>query len=105
MAGQFTWTPHEADGPGVFEVTVCVTDSGSPSLSATETFTITVNEVNVAPSLTNVPATATINELAPYAFTAQATDSDLPVQTLSFSLVNGPTGASINPATRPVRTP
>jgi len=47
--GQFTWTPTEAQGPGVYTVTVTVTDNGSPNLSDGETFTITVNEVNEPP--------------------------------------------------------
>jgi hypothetical protein len=37
-----------------------------------------VTEVNAAPAIANVPASATIPELAPYTFTATATDSDLP---------------------------
>ncbi len=47
--GEFTWTPTEAQGPGVYTVTVIVTDNGSPNLSDGETFTITVNEVNEPP--------------------------------------------------------
>jgi hypothetical protein len=34
-----------------------------------------VTEVNAAPAIANVPASATIPELAPYTFTATATDS------------------------------
>lgn len=40
--GVFTWTPTAA---GTFDVTIRVTDDGSPSLSDTETFTITVEDV------------------------------------------------------------
>ncbi|MBN8249858.1 MAG: cadherin repeat domain-containing protein, partial [Verrucomicrobia bacterium] len=43
-AGALTWTPTEAQGPGVYTVTVQVTDSGIPALSATRQFTVTVNE-------------------------------------------------------------
>src|SRR6185369_962483 len=46
-----------------------------------------------------VPASATIPELSPYTFTATATDSDLPAQTLTFSLVGAPTGATIDGST------
>ncbi len=46
--GLFTWTP--ADGPATAQITVRVTDNGSPALSDTQTFTITVN--NVAPTAT-----------------------------------------------------
>ena len=49
--GSFTWTPTEAQGPGVYTVTVRVTDNGSPALDDFETIQITVNEVNTAPVL------------------------------------------------------
>jgi hypothetical protein len=44
-SGVITWTPTEAQGPGVFVFTTVVTDSGSPNLSATNVFSVTVNEV------------------------------------------------------------
>jgi hypothetical protein len=97
--GVFTWTPSETQGPGDYSVTVRVTDSGSPPLAATATLPIHVTEVNAAPVLASVPASATIPEQAEYTFTATATDSDVPAQTLSFSLVSGPTGASIGAST------
>ncbi|MCX8092344.1 MAG: peptidoglycan DD-metalloendopeptidase family protein, partial [Verrucomicrobiae bacterium] len=53
--GTFTWTPTEAQGPGVYNLTVRVTDNGSPPLSHTRTFTVTVNEVNQPPSLAPIP--------------------------------------------------
>jgi ELWxxDGT repeat protein/VCBS repeat-containing protein len=46
-AGLFTWTPTEAQGPGLYTFDVVVTDNGSPALSDHETIQITVNEVNV----------------------------------------------------------
>jgi hypothetical protein len=49
--------------------------------------TLTVSEVNVTPAVTGVPAAATIPELVAYTFTAAATDSDVPAQTVTFSLV------------------
>ncbi len=48
--GVFTWTP--ADGPASAEVTVRVTDSGTPPLSDVASFTITVN--NLPPVITEV---------------------------------------------------
>src|SRR6185295_14310908 len=80
-AGAIAWTPTSAQGPGVYPVQVRVTDSGTPALSVTNTFTLTVNEVNVAPTLT-VPPSQTINELVAFSANATATDSDLPAQTL-----------------------
>src|SRR5437899_12756726 len=47
--GVFTWTPTESQGPSSNSILVRVFDNGVPSLSATQRFTIVVNEVNSAP--------------------------------------------------------
>jgi autotransporter-associated beta strand protein len=96
--GAINWTPTEADGPSSNVIIVSATDDGTPPLSATNTFTVTVNEVNTAPLLT-VPADQTINELATLNVSASATDSDLPANTLSFSLLAPPVGMTIVPGT------
>src|ERR1041384_1451085 len=57
---------------------------------------ILASELNSPPVLSGVPDSATIPELVTYTFTASATDPDVPPQTLTFSLVGAPTGASIN---------
>jgi VCBS repeat-containing protein len=51
--GNFSWTPTEAQGPGSYDITVRVTDNGSPNLDDFETITVTVNEVNEAPIANN----------------------------------------------------
>jgi hypothetical protein len=51
-SGVITWTPSEAQGPSTNTISVRVTDNGSPNLSVTNSFTVTVNEVNSAPVLT-----------------------------------------------------
>ena len=61
-----------------------------------QAITLNVTEVNLAPTLTGVPSSATFAEMTAYTFDADATDADIPTQTLTFSLVNGPTGATIN---------
>lgn len=43
--GLFSWTPTEAQGFGVYNVIVRVTDNGSPAMFDEETVQITVNEV------------------------------------------------------------
>ena len=83
--GVFSWTPTEGQGGSAPSVTVTVTDNGTGNLVDSETFTITVNDVNVAPVL-GVIGNHSINELATLFFTATATDSDLPADTLTFSL-------------------
>src|SRR5207248_2933094 len=45
--GVFSWTPTEAQGPGIYSVTIRVSDNGSPSLDDAETISISVGEVNV----------------------------------------------------------
>lgn len=97
--GAFTWTPNESQGPGTYTITVRATDNGAGSLFSETSFQVTVSEVNTAPSLTGVPATATIDELAELTFDANATDTDLPAQTLTFSLTSAPLGAAIDPTT------
>src|SRR5262245_40438878 len=94
-SGLFSWTPSEAQGPGSYPITVRATDSGTPSLSDTKTFTVTVSEVNSAPVL-GVIANQTVNEGSLLTVTVSATDNDAPTNTLTFSLVSPPAGASIN---------
>src|SRR6266702_4424278 len=96
--GVLTWTPTEAQGPSTNVITVRVTDNGSPPLSDTKSFTIIVNEVNSAPTLT-VPPTQTINELTTLSVTNTATDPDIPANTLTFALVAGPSGMTLDLAT------
>ena len=75
--GVIRWTPTEGQGPGVYTLTTVVTDDGVPALSATNSFTVTVNEVNSAPVLP-VQKQRTINELAQLVVATGATDADLP---------------------------
>jgi VCBS repeat-containing protein len=91
--GQFSWTPDETQGPGSYSFSVRISDG---ELNTDANISLTVSEVNSAPNLSNVPSSATIDELVQYSFTAVASDSDVPVQTLTFSLNNGPAGAGID---------
>jgi len=59
--GVFSWTATEAQGPSTNTFGVKVTDNGVPPLSATQTMTIVVNEVNVAPVLNPIPIRLTMN--------------------------------------------
>ena len=59
-------------------------------MNTDQAITLTVSEANLSPSLTGVPGSATFAELTAYTFDADATDADIPTQTLTFSLVNGP---------------
>ena len=93
--GLFSWTPTEAQGPGSYTFDVVVSDG---TITDSETITVTVTEANSAPVLTAI-GNQTIAEGTELTFTATATDTDLPANTLSFSLADGtgaiPTGAAI----------
>lgn len=92
--GNFSFTPTEAQGPGMYTFDVIVVDSSMPALSNTETITVTVAEVYQFPIL-NPIGNQTTMELTPLNFIATASDTDLPAETLTFSLSGQPTGASI----------
>ena len=94
-SGVFTWTPTEGQGPGVYSITIIASDNGSPVLSSTNSFSVTVNEVNVAPVLAAI-ATRTVHAGSLVLITNSATDADVPTNTLTFSLTNAPVGMSIN---------
>src|SRR5439155_20184229 len=93
--GVLTWTPTETQGPRTNLITVQVTDNGSPPLSATNSFTVVVKELNSAPVLT-VPLNQTMNELSTLVVTNFATDADFPANTLTFSLVAAPAGVNLD---------
>ena len=98
-SGVFTWTPTEADGPG-FQLMVRVTDAGG--LTDTEEFFVTVTEVNNAntPPVLNPIGTQTATVGQVLTFTASATDSDEPADTLTYFLdPTAPAGASIHGST------
>jgi hypothetical protein len=93
--GVITWTPTEAQGPGSAVFTTRVTDNGTPPLSATNTFTATVTEVNSAPVL---PAQTprTVAAQTTLVVTNTATDADLPANALTYALLNPPAGMGID---------
>jgi len=89
--GIFTWTPTENQGPDTYTLDVIVSDGITTD---SEEITITVYEVNQPPEL-NPIGPQTVDEENLLTFTATATDPDIPTQTLTFSLDNQPTGATI----------
>src|SRR5262249_15516622 len=92
--GVFTWTPPEDITLGVYSFTVQVSDG---SATDQKSISVLVTEGNQLPVVTRVPPTATANEGSLLTFTAAATGADIPAQTLSFSLVGAPSGATIDP--------
>ena len=97
--GVFSWTPTEAQGPATNSITVRVTDNGSPPLSATNTFSVVVNEVNQAPVLTAI-SNRTVYAGMTLTITNSASDADIPANALTYSLDPGaPAGAAVDPLT------
>jgi hypothetical protein len=95
--GVFYWWPMEADGPGEYDITVRVTDDGNPSMNGSQTFKITVGEVNRQP-LTYVRDQYT-KPGQTLAFPT-AHDTDIPANPLVYTLLSSaPAGLELNPTT------
>jgi subtilisin-like proprotein convertase family protein len=98
--GIITWTPSEAQGPGVYIITTIVVDNGLPPSSAQNSFIVTVNEVNTPPFWpANVPSQTNyiINDLSTLTVMNTATDTDIPPNPLTYQLAGPtPTNATID---------
>jgi hypothetical protein len=94
-SGVFTWTPSELQGPGIYSVSIIVTDNGTPVMSATAVVEIVVREVNTAPVLLPV-ANQTVYVGERLTVQLVASDSDVPVQKLTYSVVSAPSGVSVD---------
>ncbi len=90
--GVITWTPTQTQSPSTNTLTTAAINSGVPSLSATNSFTVVVREVNVAPVLPVIPD-QTVNELTLLTVTNTAFETNIHA-TLGYTLVNPPAGAS-----------
>jgi hypothetical protein len=92
--GLLEWTPAEDQGPSTNKVVVRVSDDAPTPASSTVTFSVTVREANSPPVFpgTNLNVAAQ----SKLAVALQATDSDLPAQSLSYRLEGGPAGLTIS---------
>ncbi len=95
LRGVFSWAPMEGQGPANYLVKFVATDDGAPPLSDEATVAIHVDEANLPPSL-NVPWRRTINEGQTLNFAIDASDPDIPQETLTLSAVSLPLGAAFN---------
>jgi hypothetical protein len=96
FSGFITWTPTEFQGPGFNTFIIQVSDNGNPPMTATHTFLVFVREVNSPPELVPVQL-GPVYPGVPLSSIFAAFDSDVPPNTLRFSLVSPPSGASIDP--------
>jgi uncharacterized repeat protein (TIGR01451 family) len=97
ITGIFQWITAESDGPSTNTFLLKVADDGSPSLSATQSFTVVVLESNSAPVLPSI-SDRTVHAGTQVQITNTATDVDWPVNLLTFSLVTAPPTATIDGA-------
>ena len=100
--GEIAWTTSEKDGPGRVVFEVLATDSGNPPQTGTAAYGLQIQEVNLPPVLNNL-ADRTLSLGTILNVPLQASDPDVPAQSLQFALVDPtPAGAFINPQTKAV---
>jgi hypothetical protein len=94
--GVISWTPTNAQ-VGVHSISVVVRDAGTPILRDTVVFTLTVTNVNDAPTLATIADKITFED-ALFTVTALGSDVDLG-DTKTYSLPIKPAGMAIDPST------
>ena len=99
-SGVFTWTPSQQQSPGSYTVTVVVSNSDTldtvnPILYSTNSFTVNVKEVNIAPVPTTI-SQQTVNEQIPLAVTNTATEPNIHATTTGWGLIGGLQGMSMS---------
>lgn len=93
--GKFTWDPSDSQFGATYRINVGVSDSGTPRLSDAQLVAITLPELNHPPTVAG-PGNQLSVEGAAVSLTVDATDPDLPPDTLRFSATRLPPGLSIN---------
>jgi hypothetical protein len=97
--GIITWTPLASQVPSTNTITTVVTNTDSfdlvnPHLTATNSFTVTINAIHNGPSLL-AQSGRNITEPATLTVTNTAIDTDLPALALTYTLVS-PTPIGVN---------
>ena len=98
--GIFTWSPHQSQSPSTNTVMIVAAntnafDSINPVLTATNTFTVVVKEINQPPMLP-VIAPQTVIELLPLTVTNTAIETNIHSVTTSYTLVAPLAGMNID---------
>src|SRR6056297_1121023 len=85
--------PVDSGPDNIYDVQVTVADDGMPALDDVQDISVTVTDVNDAPTITSDGggATAMVNaaENQTAVTTVTATDADIPAQTLTFTITGG----------------
>jgi hypothetical protein len=100
VTGAFSWIPSEAQGAGIYPITIQVSDGEFPAMTDSKSFQVTVREVNNPPVLAVVEPQS-VDEGQPLRFSVSAVDPDSPPQSITYSLEGGalPSGLNIDPVT------
>jgi len=93
--GILTWTPTEAQGGTSNYFRARIFDSGNPSLGSTQSFSVLVVDTNTAPVLPVIPAQL-IGVGGTLTVANTAVDTDVPANTLSYTLLAPPSGMTVN---------
>jgi ELWxxDGT repeat protein len=99
-SGAFAWAVPSGLTPGLYPITVMVTDNASPALITTAGFTIDVSASTInPPTLSPIPAqTATAGTTFTLNVSLYAADPNTPALPLTYSLSGGsPSGMTIDP--------
>ena len=89
ISGILRWSTTENDGTTTIEITVSVTDGAPTPLTDSQSLTITVNETNQSPTITQ-PEDVQIDVGETLSLQLVAQDADAPSQSLTFQLLGTP---------------
>lgn len=93
--GAITWTPNESQGGRSFTVTVAALDDLDSARFATASLTFSVAEINRPPVSDTASPQAAV-EQQPFVLDLSASDPDLPVQSLTYSLLAAPAAMTLD---------
>lgn len=96
--GRISWQTSVGQGGTTAAFTIVVTDSGSPSLSSTQTFNVNIVRENFAPTIAAVTQPVRVEQGSTLSLQLAATDPN-PSDTLTWTIQSGaPQGLTISPA-------
>ncbi|HTL16581.1 MAG TPA: putative Ig domain-containing protein [Patescibacteria group bacterium] len=96
-SGLITWQTGPGDSGTTNRFSVVVTDNGTPSLSATQSFNVIVARLNHAPTIVAPPLQVSVDQQSTMTLPLSATDPDIPQQTLTWRLGPGaPAGLALD---------
>lgn len=94
-SGIITWTPAENQGPTTNVFVTFAVNFDVQQTTATNGFTVVVNEVNSPPALPR-QVNRMVDKLSTLTVVNTASDPDIPANTLNYQLIDSPAGASID---------